>query len=441
MSVNSQKMKSIRRRVTKIRAREVAAGTSWERKFSALQRWAWMLYHEFLKDDVQIRAQSLSFLMIFSLLPLIAGAFFIFTFFAQFGMVQDAIGGMVEQFLGTIPSVHRPFINDYILRFKDSYLEGIARTSSSVGIFALLILGWVGLQTFNNVDATLNYIWSADQGRPFYEKVRNFIVVAVVAPLVLTAGFSVPIILQRLSVTRFFFEKFPLLSVLLNYVIPSVLVLGTFLMMYRFIPVRRVWWKSAFYGALFSTFTLGLVNLLMRVYFALGTQSAYGKAAVVPLIGFWIYALWIVVILGAEVSFLVQNGHDIFAARERGPSVKEGEGLIQVLLALFEAYRDGSGPLRFESLRELSKMDTFQTRSCLQFLTRQKLVVECGAGPAAGEYVLAKDIAAISVEELLRKFFALEESSGKSASERAWEKGLDQWMNSFKKVSIPDLAN
>ncbi len=440
MSAQSQKMKQIRRRVTTIRAREVAAGSFWVRTFSALQRWGWMLYHEFLKDDVQIRAQSLAFLMIFSLLPLIAGAFFVFTFFAQFGMVQDALTGMVEQFLGTIPAVHRPFIHEYILRFKDSYLEGIARTSSSVGVFAILILGWVGLQTFNNVDATLNYIWSADQGRPFYEKVRNFIVVAVVAPLVLTAGFSVPLILQRFSVTRFFFERFPLLSVLLNYVVPSVLVLGTFLMMYRFIPVRRVWWKAAFYGALFSTFTLGLVNLLMRVYFAVGTQSAYGKAAVVPLIGFWIYALWIVVILGAEVSFLVQNGHDIFAARERGPTVKEGEGLIQVLIALFEAYRDGKGTVRFEALREISKMDTFQTRYCLQFLSRQNLMVECGVGPAAGEYVLAKDLSALSLETLLRKFFMLEELSN-NPSDRLWEKGLDQWMSYFKKVTIPDLAN
>jgi membrane protein len=436
MSAQSQKIKQIRRRVTKIRAREVAASSSWERKLSALQRWAWMLYHEFLKDDVQIRAQSLSFLMIFSLLPLIAGAFFVFTFFAQFGMVQDALVGMVDQFLGTIPSVHRPFINDYILRFKDSYLEGIAKTSGSVGVFAVLILGWVGLQTFNNVDSTLNYIWSADQPRPFYEKVRNFIVVSVVAPLVLTAGFSVPIILQRLSVTRFFFERFPLLSVLLNYVIPWILVLGTFLMMYRFIPVRRVWWKSAFYGALFSTFTMGIVNLLMRVYFAVGTQSAYGKAAVVPLIGFWIYALWIVVILGAEVSSLVQNGHDIFAARERGPSVKEGEGLIQILLSLFEAYRDGKGPVRFETLREHSKMDTFQTRSCLQFLSRETLVVECGTGPAAGEYVLAQDLAALPVDVLLRKFFGF----GEGSSGRVWEKGLDQWMGFFKKVTIPDLA-
>jgi membrane protein len=442
LSSQSHKVKQIRRRVAKIREHELKTRSVWERRFDTVQRWLWMLYHEYLKDEVQIRAQSLAFLMIFSLLPLIAGAFFVFTFFAQFGMVQDALQGMVSQFLGTIPPVHRDFINEYILHFKDAYLANLTQTSSSVGVFALLILAWVGLQTFNNVDATLNYIWSADRSRPFYEKARNFIVVAVVAPLVLTAGFSVPIILQKFSVTRFFLERFTILSVLLNFVIPSVLVLGIFLMMYRFIPVRRVWWRSAFYGALFSTSMLAMVNLVMRIYFAVGTNSAYGKAAAVPLIGFWIYALWIVVILGAEVSFLIQNGHDIFVAPEREPSLKEGRGLLSILVHLYRAYLKGSGPARFETLREVSGLDSAKTRHCLQYLSRQNWVVECAERPelAVGEYVLARDPSTLALDALLIDYFCFSESETTGPLDKQWDKGLDHWVGFFKKTSLADLA-
>ena len=132
-------------------------------------RWMLLLYHEYIADDVRIRAESLAFLMIFSFLPLVAGLFFLFSLFAQFGMVQDAIGDFIQRALVTIPEQHRAWLEHYVLQFKDAYLQNLAQKSGSIGIFALFILIWVGLQTFNNVDRTLNRIWGAERERPFLE--------------------------------------------------------------------------------------------------------------------------------------------------------------------------------------------------------------------------------------------------------------------------------
>ncbi len=443
MSVLSENIKSIGRRVEALRVREENESNTWKRRGLAFLRWFWMIYHEYLRDDVTVRAQSLSYLMLFSILPLIAGAFFIFTFFAQFGMVQDAMSGAVEQFLSTIPAEHQAFVRDYVLRFKDAYLANMTQSSGSVGIFALFFLIWIGLSTFSNLDTTLNVIWSSESKRPFAEQARNFIVVVVLAPIVLAGGFSVPLILKRFVVTRYILEQVSILGVMLAYVIPGVLILAMFLAMYRFLPVRRVWWRSAFWGALFATVGLALTNVAMRIYFHYGTNTAYGKAAVVPLIGLWIYLLWLVVILGAEVSFLVQNAKDIFVSDDEGPTFKEGEGMLSVLAGLFRAHQEGMGPVSFELLRDQSGLDSEKLRRVISFLMEQEIAVECLGqhGSEGGLYVLSKDVQELPVHTLLERFFQSVGSSEFKGLGVLWEAGFAHWIKFFKKTHVADLAN
>jgi membrane protein len=357
-------------------------------------------------------------------------------------MVQDALSRGMENLLSNIPPDQRLILQDYILQFKDAYLANLAQTSSSIGIFALFILIWVGMQAFNNLDSTLNYLWSSDRSRPFAEKARNFIVVSVVAPIVLLAGFSIPFVLHRFSVTRFFLERVTLLGVLLNYVIPFFLVFGTFLVMYRYLPVCRVWWRSAFWGALFATVTLELTNLLMRVYFLLGTNSAYGKAAAVPLIGFWIYALWIVVILGAQISFLIQNEEGLFVGVGEEPTLRQGQGLLILLTELSKAFYSGKGTVPFDALRRSTDLDSIATRYCLKYLMQHKLVVECidEKTHQGGEYALARELDSVSLPLLLKNFFEFPSSRGNLALKKAWQESVQHWLKYFEKTSVSDLA-
>lgn len=367
-----------------------------------------MLYREAVKDDVKIRAESLSFLMIFSMLPLIAGSFFIFTIFTQFGMVQEALGNFINHFLGTIPDENRHLIEDYVLRFKDSYLHNISGKSGTLGIFALAILGWVGLQTFNNIDRTINFIWSSDRERPFLEKSRNFIVVTFGAPLVIIASLSVPLILKQLSFTRVIFERLPVLMSLINFLVPVALVFATFAVLYRYVPVRRVRWKSALIGSVFAATCLQLCNAIMHLYFKVGTNTAYGKAAVVPLIGFWIYLVWIIVIVGAELSYLVQNEKFVISNLELPPSFYEAECLFIVLASLKKHFTHAKGPVSWTELFQKTSLRGNHLKRILEFLEEKKILTPIPPGPRSTdtEYTLAQDLKNLRVSTLLEDFIA-----------------------------------
>jgi membrane protein len=448
-AVQTRRIGRIRESTRKVWEREQRAERPLVKRTLSLGRWALLLYHEYVRDDVRVRAESLSFLMLLSLLPLVAGVFFVFSLFSQIGMVQDALQDLVQRFLSTIPVEHRTFVADYVLKFKDAYLGSITKKSGTLGIFAFGFLVYVGMSTFQNVDRMLNSIWASDRERPTLETLRNFLVTAVAAPVVLIAALSIPQILRR-SMEGAALGKSVSGGViaLLNWGLMPALVFGTFLAMYRLIPVRHVYWKSAAAGAAFTTVGLSLVNSLMGIYFKYGTTSAYGKAAVVPLVAFWVYVVWIVVILGAELSYLMQNARDIIESSDREATLTEGLALLESLAVFSEAHRTGENPVSFERLRRAvfpnAPLEADKLRTVVRYLEDRGFVARSffdGAGDAG--YLLARDLEAIPVQELLREFFGVGKSDEEGLTEPLaveWHKSVRRWIESFGDVSVPELA-
>lgn len=401
-------------------------------------RWGLMLYHQFISDDVRIRAESLTFLITFSILPLIAGAFFVFSIFSKFGMVQQALMNGLSGFLDTIPDEHRGFVQDYVLRFKDAYLAAIDKKSGTLGIFALFFLIWVGMKFYANIERTLNHIWSADRERNVLEQLRDFLVVSVAAPIVITAGLSLPLVLHNLPGTRYVLQQLPILSTLLSDIIPALLIFLTFAALYRYVPVRRVQWRSALVGAVFSTIFLQLTNAGMRVYFRYGTNSAYGKAAVIPLVGFWIYLSWIVVILGVEVSYLMQNEREILAASPHDPTLREGEALLMILSELGRAFREGRNPIAYDELQTLTGLRSSRLRLLIKYGLKKRLILECSPDGVHldGHYVLAQDLPTIPLAPLLADFYGAHASIDAGPLGQQWMESIRRWTGSFDKISL-----
>jgi membrane protein len=215
--------------------------------------------------------------------------------------------------------------------------------------------------------------------------------VTVAAPILTTAALTIPLILIRLDV--------PFAGRVIGNITPIVVLFALFSFLYRFLPVAKTQWKAAFLGAAFTTVGLEASNLLIQIYFKFGTQSAYGKLAVVPLIAFWIYLAWVVIILGAEVGYLVQNGQDILDKREFEPTFRETEAVIRILERLKSSFHNGSGPITFEELRADTGLPNKSLGRVLRYLVAQHWVIRSDDG-----YGLGKDLSKIKWSELLEDY-------------------------------------
>lgn len=434
MAPKAVRLQGLQERISAL-ALEESSSRGLARRKAWLQRWALMLYREYLRDDIKVRAESLAYLMIFSILPIIAGCFFLFTIFAQFGMVQEAISGLVDRLMQNIPAEHRGFIQDYTLKFKDAYLSSIAGKSGKMGIFALGVLFWVGLQTFNNIDRALNHIWASERDRPFFEQIRNFIVLTVAGPVVIISSLSVPLILKQVAVAQSVFDSVPILWRFLNFLVTSGLIVGTFTFLYRYVPVTHVRWKSAISGAVFSALLLQIANALLNVYFRIGTNSAYGKAAIVPLLGFWIYVMWMIIILGAELSYLHQNEKYYIAQRAHSPTWIELEALLAVGAELVTAHFEGRNPVSFAELHTIARLDVTTLRSILNFFEDKGIalrVISEGESESDDTYALARDVNQDRVADILGEYTLKSRPEISSSPWRqAFDASLQAWLASF----------
>jgi len=441
MSAKSESLIKIKRWAREMSLKETVAETRLAKGVYGLRKCFYLLAHEFIKDDVRVRAESMAYLMIFSLLPLIAGFFFLLSVFSKVGLVQQAIDSMTGNFLEQIPEMHRDYVASYVFRFRDVYLESLFQQSSTLGIFAFSFLAWVGLKVYSNIDSTLNHIWSSDRKRPFTEKVRNFIVVSAIAPIVVIAGVSLPLVIKQLALKIAMMTKIATAFAVFNSVVPSGLIFITLLAMYRYLPVERVKWKSAIWGAAAATLALELTNVAIQFYFRFGTQTAYGKAAIIPILGLWAYFVWLVVILGAEVSYLVSHGIEVLGAEGWSPSWVECRGITRMLAEAQKAFELGEGPLRVVALQSVSGLDSEKLKITLGLLLKKRWLVQClvSDDPEGEYYSVVRDLSQMPMNEILFTLFEGSLTQIPQQPRGLWEQSLDWWLQFFKDKKLQNL--
>ena len=264
-----------------------------------LKRRIWLLYYECVRDDIAIRAESFSYFTLLSMLPIIAGLFLIVSLFSNWAPLQTELQGLFHSLLRPLPDSYRDELLAYILEFKDRYLQSVAKNGLLLGGSALLVLLSVVAKVFLNMEELMNTVWSVHENRPLLSRIRNLLLTAIIFPLVIFFSISTPGLIERFGGVE--------VGVFLGKGVPIILLVGGLFFLFHFFPNTQVKAKNAFYGALVGGGLLLVSSALLRVYFHFGTQTAYGKAAVIPLLAYFINISWMIVMVGAEWSFILQK--------------------------------------------------------------------------------------------------------------------------------------
>jgi len=94
---------------------------------------------------------------------------------------------------------------------------------------------------------------------------------------------------------------------LLSFLLLAALLAG----FYRFIPNTTVRWIPAISGGAVVALCLVLNNYLSFLYVrqVLSAQSLYGSIGIIPVLMFGLYIFWMLILLGGQYTFAVQNAN------------------------------------------------------------------------------------------------------------------------------------
>ncbi len=256
----------------------------------------------FREDACMLRASSLTFYTLLSIVPVAALAFGIAKGFGFQDMLEKQL---YQNFPGQEDVVTR------VVVFADSLLETTkGEVIAGIGLVALF---WAVFKVLGNIEHSFNQIWQVKRERTLARKLGDYLAIMLLSPVlvILQSSATVFVTTQITNVA----QRIALLGYLspliyLSYkLIPYFLVWVLFTLIYLVMPNTRVKFQSALVAGIIAG---SGYQILQGLYFTFQIGFArynaiYGSFAALPLLLVWLQASWLIVLLGGEIAYASQN--------------------------------------------------------------------------------------------------------------------------------------
>ena len=247
------------------------------------------------QDKITVSAGHLAYVSLLSLVPFIM---VFFTILSAFPAFAEARGDLEAVIFGNLLPQASEQLQQYMAKFI-----GNASGMGAVGIASLVV---VALLLISNIDKTLNLIWQAKSERPMIFTFAIYWMVLTLGPLLI--GSSVLVSSYLVSLATYADEYTPGLATILLKTVPFLASISAFFLVYMLVPNKRIKPQYAFTGAFFAAVLFELSKKAFAFYITSfpSYQLIYGALAVIPILFLWVYLSWIVVLVGAELTHVLE---------------------------------------------------------------------------------------------------------------------------------------
>lgn len=256
----------------------------------------------FLNDKVMLRASALTFYTLLSVIPIVAIAFAIAK---GFGLDQN-----LEELITKELQAHEEVLSWLLQNARVALEETKGGYIAGVGV---VILFWSVMSLLDQIESSFNHIWQIRSSRPWYRKFTDYITIMLVAPVFIILSSSITLFISTqlsnymaMAPILDFFK--PVISFLIK-LAPYFLTWIALTILFIVMPNAKVKLGSALISGIIAGSILQILQYLyIDLQFGITKLSAiYGTFAAVPLFIIWLQSSWIIVLLGAELSFANQN--------------------------------------------------------------------------------------------------------------------------------------
>ncbi len=320
---------------------------------------------------------------------------------------SNAKNGLKERFENVKISIPQN-ISSSALQFKEYIMRFVDRTSFGyLGTIGLLVLLSVVIRTLGKIEISFNDIWKIKKSRSIFRKFTDYTSMLVTLPILLVASTTVTAALTDERLVAFLHKVWigKLYLSLLGWFLPIVILWITFISVYLFLPNAKIKIVPGVIGGIAG----GTVFYLLQFYF-LKSQIGlsrynviYGAFAAIPFFLVWLQASWTVVLLGAVVSYVIQNINTIRPG-DRTLNInyasREMLGLI-IMERISTQFLDGKGERwSCERLSNALNAPAGLVQGIISELLKVSLILEI-PGERGNYYVPGRDLGSIFMTEVL----------------------------------------
>ncbi|MEW6561796.1 MAG: YihY family inner membrane protein [Pseudomonadota bacterium] len=377
-----------------------------------------LLSKRFKEQRCSQLAASLTFTTLLSVVPLITIALTLFSAFPVF----DDFAAHIREFV--LSNLMPETGGKLITRYMEQFAESAARLTA-VGIGFLALTAMLMMLTIDNA---FNMIWHVQRQRSLMQRVLIYWSVLTLGPLLIGGSLSLTSWLVGLSAG--YANALPAFGILLLRVVPLLLTMLAFTLLFRVVPNRYVPLRHAFIGGLVGSIAFESMNRAFGLYIAHFPtyKLVYGAFASIPIFLLWIYLSWLTVLLGALIAASMSHWRSPVSAGLT--PVTRLYYAMRVLKALAHGLQTG----KVHSLPGLSRqlgISFDDTEQILDALSHAKIVRKL----AGNGWVMIRTPEYVHADEVMA-LFVFGESL---ATGHAEDTEIEIWLNSVRQRALDEV--
>lgn len=348
-----------------------------------------MAFKGFFEDRGTVRAAALTYFTMLSIVPILAIAFAIARNFGFEDRMHEVINNN---------AAGQEELVNFLTNLVDKLLTN-ARGGVIAGIGGV-ILFWSVIQVLNNMEASFNDIWQIRKARTPFRKFSDYLAIIILAPFAVGLSGSMMVKIQS---TAMEFEAISWILQTLLKSVPYVSIWALFTIVYIVMPNTKVKFKYALIAGIFAG-TIAIIFQSLYQDLQIGVwrfNTLYGSIAMIPLFLLWLQITWLIVLMGAEISFAYQNIEN-YEFEENALNLSHNNKRILTLLLAFhiiKSFEENDEPWNSDSLSHELGIPLRLVNQLLYDLVEAGILAEMAAdNPKDRSYLPAVDINRITVE-------------------------------------------
>lgn len=280
--------------------------------WDALREYSVRVFEKSVDDNIFVLASGLAFSILVAAIPflliIVALASLTLAAAAQASGIEpidqlrhylDVVVPVLSSDFATLPERNLP----------EEVIEWVVTRGRAIGLISFVAFTWFSTRLFGSLRSVLREILDLRQSRGLiHGKIFDAEMVLVSSVLfILNIGVTISVNLGKARGFRFLGlspTSVGILETIYAAVASLVFIFVLFLLIYKFLPARRVPWRMALTAATFTAICWELLKLGFSVYLTrfADYSSVYGGLATLIIVVIWVYYLSVAFVLGAEVA-------------------------------------------------------------------------------------------------------------------------------------------
>jgi membrane protein len=264
-----------------------------------LWRFAQRILEAYTRHHGSSMAAAVSFFALLSILPLLAVGVALLGW--TLGDSEEAIRRLARLVQAYLPTDYQPLIIKTLL--------DIQRDRNIFGLIGLLGLLYTAGQLFMCLTLAFNQIWDVHTRESWLKRRFMALCLELLALVLLLSSLALTSFLTYIQTAPLTFlgihlSPIPYLWSIAGYLLPLLLSMILFTLLYRLLPGCLVRWSDALVGASFASVVWELSKILFGLYVAHfnNYSRVYGTLGGIALLMMWAYFSSMILLLGAEIA-------------------------------------------------------------------------------------------------------------------------------------------